>query len=163
MILPSVKKLVETANDSEGNNERPARLGVQFRGWHWAQRVTPMQKLDKSTKIYTILVTVIIKINTKSNIIIVWANIKCQRPSTLWADTFNDKFDPFISHHKICRMYFYMWCPVCFFMQNGFNLVNRWLVSIYMSLFLCLFHIFHQNALQVKQRENDTFLVIKYF
>ena len=32
-----------------------------------------------------------------------------------------------------------------------------------MSLFLCLFHIFHQNALQVKQRENDTFLVIKYF
>ena len=96
------------------------------------------------------------KINTKSNIIIVWANIKCQRPSTLWAHTFNDKFGPFISHHKIYRMYFYIGCPVCFFMQNGFNLVIRWLVSLYMSLFLCLFNIFHQNALQVKQRENDT-------
>ena len=82
------------------------------------------------------------KINIKSNIIIVWANIKCQRPSTLWADILMINLAPLSVTIKIYRMsYIYMGCPVCFFMQNRFSWVIRWLVSLYMSLFLCLFHI----------------------
>ena len=137
MIISSAK-ISWNCTDSVGNIEHPAKLGVQFSGWQW----TPIQELDKSTKACTILMTMLIKSILKLNIITVWANINCQRPSTLWVDYFNNKFGPFIGHHKnLQNILLWHGMSSFFFMPNGFKLVIRWLASLYMSLFLCLFHI----------------------
>ena len=85
------------------------------------------------------------KINTKSNIIIVWANtcIKCQRPSTLWTDTFNDKFGPFIGLLKnLQNVLFLHGMSSLFFHAEWSQFGNQvTLKFIYVIISRCLFHI----------------------
>ena len=133
--------------DSVGNIERPARLGVQFSGTQW----TPIQESDKSTYKMRDFGDNDNNVNTKSNIITVWANIKCHRPSTLWVNTFNDIFGTFIGHHKNLQKIVLLRWDIQFVFSCQ---MDGWWSDdscVYISHCFYVYFTLHPNALQVQQ------------